>query len=97
KRSPSRGKALHFSEKLCSCILTQNDECGPGIAQALAVRMSEQSHKPSGLAVSICPYHHKGGFDEALGLQPKSCCDQSDTARVSVLRRCPQAPCPHMP
>ena len=32
--------------------------------------MDQQSPDCSGLAVAICTDHHKGGFGEALGLQP---------------------------
>ena len=70
KRSPRRGETLNLKQKVCPRIVTKRDECRPGVIQSRAVVMREQSPECPGLAVTISADHHKGGFSEALGLEP---------------------------
>jgi hypothetical protein len=68
ERSPRRGETLHFSEKLFPLITSKRDECRSGVFQPITVR--EQRHECAGLTVAVCPDNYKGGFGEALSLEP---------------------------
>ena len=65
---PRRAETLHLSEKFCPLLPTKRNECSASVFQPITVR--EQRHECAGLAVAVCPDHHKGGLGEALGLEP---------------------------
>jgi hypothetical protein len=70
ERSPRSSETLKLSQKLSAFIASKGDEGRSCVTQACTIGVGKQSPQRSRLAVTVCPDHHQGRFDETLGLEP---------------------------